>query len=104
MPQWVKFTADYDHIWPSRAHTAYKAGMILFVKNEVAEAAMGAGKAEETEKPEDSHRVTVYDAEDAAPSQASDRPPADGVAEPDDATDVGPELRAEADESAAERQ
>lgn len=43
----VKFIADYDHTWPSRAVTAFKAGMERTVKTEVGEAAVAAGKAEE---------------------------------------------------------
>jgi len=41
----VKFTADYDHTWPSRAVTAFKANWEGSVKAEVAEAAVAAGKA-----------------------------------------------------------
>lgn len=103
MARWVEFTADYDHVWPSRAHTAYKAGMILFVRKEVAEAAISKGKARETEKPSDSRSVEVYVEDDAAPSQASDRSGSDGVAEPHDAEDVGPVLRGAGDEPASER-
>lgn len=43
----VKFTADYDHTWPSRAVTAFKKGMELTVKQEAGRAAVDAGKAEE---------------------------------------------------------
>lgn len=43
----VKFTADYDHQWPSRAVTAFKKGQELTVKREAGEAAVTAGKAEE---------------------------------------------------------
>jgi hypothetical protein len=43
----VRFTADYDHKWPSRASTAYKAGMVLTVKRDVGEAAISKGKAVE---------------------------------------------------------
>ena len=52
MPQ-VKFTAKYDHTWPSRAVTAYPAGYIGSVKKEVAEAALAAGKAEPYRAPRD---------------------------------------------------
>lgn len=52
MPQ-VKFTARYDHTWPSRAVTAYPAGFIGSVKKEVAEAAFAAGKAEPYRAPRD---------------------------------------------------
>lgn len=49
--RWVLFTGDFD--WsPSRAVTvAYKAGMRLFVKREVADAAIGAGKAKPSSRP-----------------------------------------------------
>ena len=46
MPR-VRFTADYDHRWPSRAITAYKEGWSGPVKREVAEAAIRKGKATE---------------------------------------------------------
>lgn len=35
----VTFAKNYDHVWPSRAMTAYKAGMTKRVKAEVAAAA-----------------------------------------------------------------
>lgn len=43
----VKFTADYDHRWSSRAVTAFKAGYEGTVKREVGEAAISKGKATE---------------------------------------------------------
>lgn len=43
----VKFTADFDYQWPSRAVTAFKKGMELTVKAEAGQAAIDAGKAEE---------------------------------------------------------
>lgn len=103
MPRWVEFTADHDHVWPSRAVTAYKAGMILFVKNEVADAAIAKGRAREAEKPGDSRSAEVYVEDDAAPPQASNRPGSDGVAESHDAHDVGPVVRGAGDEPASER-
>lgn len=42
----VRFTADYDHRWPSRARTAFRKGWEGRVKREVADAAIAAGKAE----------------------------------------------------------
>jgi len=39
----VKFKADYDHTWPSRAVTAFKRGWSGPVKQEVATAAKKAG-------------------------------------------------------------
>lgn len=103
MAQWVEFTADHDHIWPSRAVTAYKAGTTLFVKKEVAETAIAKGRARPSEKPSDSTGVEVYVEDDAAPSEAADRQGVDGVAKPHDADDVGAGLRDEADEPASER-
>lgn len=50
---WIRFTADYDHRWPSRAVTAYKAGMVLYVKGDVAKAAREKGKAEPARKPDE---------------------------------------------------
>lgn len=46
------FDADYDHVWPSRAQTAFKRGHRGRVKKEVADAAIAAGKAREA-KPDD---------------------------------------------------
>jgi len=43
----VIFTADYDHRWPSRAITAFKAGYEGTVKREVGEVAISKGKATE---------------------------------------------------------
>lgn len=54
----VHFTADYDHRWPSRAVTAYKAGMILTVRRIVGLAAIGKGKATEIAR----HATPVSDA------------------------------------------
>jgi hypothetical protein len=107
MAKWIRFTADYDHRWPSRAMTAFKAGMISFVKDEVAEPALAKKKAVETEKPEpgDPNHVTTaspmesppdeaYAGADATPPKAPDDAGTDGVAEPDDADDVGSGIRA----------
>lgn len=49
---WVKFTKDHDHKWPSRAVTAYKAGMIVSVKKEVADLAVRKRRAVPWERPE----------------------------------------------------
>jgi hypothetical protein len=110
---WIQFTADYDHRWPSRAMTAFKKDMKVHVKKEVAEAAIGKGRAKPTKKPEpgDPNHVTTatplespadeaYTGDDAAPTKASDTAGADGVAEPHDADDVGPVVR-DADKPAA---
>lgn len=52
MARWVKFTKDYDHRWPNRAVTAFKAGpKRLYVKDEVAAVAIGLGVAEATDAP-----------------------------------------------------
>lgn len=42
---YVIFTAKYDHKWPSRAVTAYRAGYRGNVKREVAEGAIAAKAA-----------------------------------------------------------
>jgi hypothetical protein len=47
----VKFSADYNHRWPSGAETAYKAGWEGTVKAEVVEAATAAGKARTVRAP-----------------------------------------------------
>lgn len=61
MAHWLEFTEDYDHKWPSGAVTAFKAGMKVYVKREVAEAAKGIGVAKPTKKPEegDASHVTT---------------------------------------------
>lgn len=62
MPQ-VKFTAKYDHNWPSRAVTAYPAGFTGSVKKEVAEAAIAAGKAEPYRAPRAESTVIADEAD-----------------------------------------
>lgn len=52
MSKWMEFTEDYDHRWPSGAVTAFKEGMIVNVKNEVAEGATEAGAAKSSKKPD----------------------------------------------------
>lgn len=47
MPR-VKFTADFDYTWPSRAMTFYPNNWEGPVKEEVAEAAVRAGRARRT--------------------------------------------------------
>jgi len=42
----VRFTAKYDHTWPSRAVSQYPAGFEGIVKREVADRAVALGKAE----------------------------------------------------------
>lgn len=51
MANWVEFTHDYDHHWPSGAVTAFKVGDIMHVKAEVAHDAIKAGAAKKSEKP-----------------------------------------------------
>lgn len=62
MPQ-VKFTAKYDHDWPSRAVTAYPAGFIGSVKKEVAEAAIAAGKAQPYRAPRAESTIVADEAD-----------------------------------------
>lgn len=47
----VTFSRDYNHRWPSRAITAFKAGWTGTVKAEVAEAALEKGAATRSTKP-----------------------------------------------------
>lgn len=47
----VTFTRDYNHRWPSRAITAFKAGWTGTVKAEVADAAQEKGAATRCTKP-----------------------------------------------------
>lgn len=49
MPQ-VKFVQDYNHTWPNRAQTAFKAGWEGNVKAEVADAAIALGRAKKAPK------------------------------------------------------
>ena len=53
MAKWMSFKRDFDYRHPSRAVTAYKAGMVEYVPNKVAEAVIEAGAAVEAEKPAD---------------------------------------------------
>lgn len=82
----VRFTSDYDHKWPSRAMTAYKAGWEGTVKREVGERAISKGKATEVRKPDTS-------AGDAAASTNADMGRSRGMAEPHDADHVGTSVR-----------
>ena len=43
----VRFTAEYDHVWPSGAMTNYPKGYEGRVKNTVADRAIELGRAEE---------------------------------------------------------
>lgn len=52
MARWLSFSRDFDFKHPSRAVTAYKAGMVEYVPNHIAEAALTEHAAEETDKPE----------------------------------------------------
>jgi hypothetical protein len=116
MAQWLEFTADYDHRWPSRAVTAFKAGQKVHVKDEVAEGAIAKKRAHPIDKPADddparvttaspleSPREKAHNAADATPPKASDAPGADRVAERDHAVHVGTVIRDGADKPAAER-
>jgi hypothetical protein len=51
MAQRILFSARYDHRWPQGAETHYPAGWSGLVKDEVAAAAIAAGKAERTAEP-----------------------------------------------------
>lgn len=82
----VRFTQEYDHRWPSRAVTAYKAGWEGTVKREVGEAAISKGKATEAGKP-------AKPSSDAAAAKNADLGRSRGMAEPDDAHNVGPIVR-----------
>ena len=82
----VKFTADYDHRWPSRAVTAFKAGYEGTVKREVGERAISKARATEVRK---AAKLTS----DAAASKSTDLGRSRRVAEPHDADDVGAVVR-----------
>ena len=82
----VRFTQDYDHRWPSRAVTAYKAGWEGTVKREVGDAAIAKGKATEVRNPAKPKR-------DAAAPTNADLGRSRGMAEPDDAHHVGGVIR-----------
>lgn len=53
MAKWLSFSRDFDFKHPSRAVTAYKAGMVEYVPNHIAEKAIGDKAATETQKPDD---------------------------------------------------
>lgn len=62
MAEWVRFSHNYDHRWPSGAVTEFNAGMTAYVKTDVAKAAIAAGAASKTDKPkegEDGHVTTA---------------------------------------------
>lgn len=62
MPRWIEFTSHYDHRWPTGSVTAFDKGMVVNVKNEVADAAIGVKAAKASKKPkvsgEDGHVTT----------------------------------------------
>jgi len=113
MAQWVQFTRDYDHRWPSRAVTAFKKDQKVYVKDEVADRAFSRGAAKATDKPADSdpdhvttrdpmesEGRTAYARADEPPATPSDTGPADSVAQRDDADDVGAIVRVSGDDAA----
>lgn len=91
----VLFTADYDHRWSSRAVTAFKADWSGTVKREVAEAAIAKGKATALRRP-------AKQANDAAASENADMGRSRGMAQPDDAHDVGTIVRYQVMDGASE--
>lgn len=54
MAKWFHFEQNYDHVWPSRAHTAFAAGQKVYVKDEVAEKAAALGRGKIIDKPAES--------------------------------------------------
>ena len=52
MPKWIKFSAAYDHRPIFSQVSTYPAGAVLWVKNDIADAAIAAGAGVETDKPE----------------------------------------------------
>ena len=51
MAVWLKFLSDVDYRHPSRAVTAYKKGMVVYVPNHIAQSEQLAGRVEEVERP-----------------------------------------------------
>lgn len=76
----VKFTADYDHKWPSGCVTAFKKGWEGTVKAEVTEAAVKARKAVD------------LDAKGKAVDRSNNQPPAQAalIAEKNEIVGMGP--------------
>lgn len=52
MAGWFRFTRNHDHKWPSGSVTAFKAGMIGYVKQEVIDRALAKDRGELAERPE----------------------------------------------------
>lgn len=52
MAKWLSFSRDWDFKHPSRAVTAYKAGMVEYVPNHIADRALAERAADVAEKPE----------------------------------------------------
>lgn len=78
----VKFTADYNHRWPSRAMTFFPSGYEGTVKREVGEAAIAKGKATEV-------RASGKHGVDAKAPAISDSRRGGRMARPDDVDHVG---------------
>jgi len=66
MAKWIKVTDDYDYRWPSGAVTAFKAGQIVSVKDDVAEALLTDKVAVASDKPKDDYEPPVKDRESYA--------------------------------------
>lgn len=78
----VKFIADYNHRWPSRAMTFFPAGYEGTVKREVGESAIAKGKATEV-------RTSGKHGGDAKAPAISNSRRCGRMARPDDADHVG---------------
>lgn len=96
---WARFTANYDHRWPSRAVSAYRAdggvdGAGLYnVKAEVLASAIEAGKATKAGKPatsgaDEPERKAADSVAVLDPAQGGDDAPGDEL-EPDDGDRTG---------------
>lgn len=46
MAKWITLTRDYDYRHASRAVTAYKAGMSVYVPDKIADVIVGKGAAD----------------------------------------------------------
>ena len=103
MPQWIKFSTAYDHPGETiESLTAYPAGAVLYLADDIADAAIACGAAEVTDKPEDGSFVPPP--QDADTDTTADLGRDGGVAASDSADahrgDVRIELR---DATAGER-
>lgn len=83
MAEWFNFDTNFDFRWPSRAVTAFKAGTIAYVKDEVVEQALKKGAGTVTTRPgdDDPRKVTTPTVEESKTGNPASKNSPENVAE-----------------------